>query len=89
MLNNRQTVCVRTAPGNVNMVAYGKTNTRLSPAAVAGDWLMLLYKVLLKGVLSIWEVIDELEPVAMLYQYLYPCMSIKLYACYVCVLEYD
>ena len=24
-------VCVRTAPGNVNMVAYGEINTRLSP----------------------------------------------------------
>ena len=34
-----RSVCVRTAPGNVNMVAYGKINTRLSPdvtsAAVA------------------------------------------------------
>ena len=26
-----QSVCVRTAPGNVNMVAYGKINTWLSP----------------------------------------------------------
>ena len=26
-----RSVCVRTAPGNVNMVAYGKINTRLSP----------------------------------------------------------
>ena len=30
--NNPRSVCVRTAPGNVNMVAYGKINTRLSPA---------------------------------------------------------
>ena len=29
--NYRRSVCVRTAPGNVNMVAYGKINTRLSP----------------------------------------------------------
>ena len=28
-------VCVRTAPGNVNMVAYGKINTRLSPNATS------------------------------------------------------
>ena len=26
-----RSVCVRTAPGNVNMVAYGKINSRLSP----------------------------------------------------------
>ena len=26
-----QSVCVRTAPGNVNIVAYGKINTWLSP----------------------------------------------------------
>ena len=30
----RQSVCVRTAPGNVNMVAYGKIYTRLSPPVV-------------------------------------------------------
>ena len=27
-----RSVCVRTAPGNVNMVAYGTINTRLSPS---------------------------------------------------------
>ena len=30
-----RSVCVRTAPGNVNMVAYGKINTRLSPSTVS------------------------------------------------------
>ena len=30
-----RSVCVRTAPGNVNMVAYGKINTRLSPTVPA------------------------------------------------------
>ena len=29
-----QSVCVRTAPGNVNMVAYGKINSRLSPVLI-------------------------------------------------------
>ena len=30
--NYPRSVCVRTAPGNVNMVAYGTINTRLSPS---------------------------------------------------------
>ena len=29
-----RSVCVRTAPGNVNMVAYGKINSRLSPVLI-------------------------------------------------------
>ena len=32
--NYPRSVCVRTAPGNVNMIAYGKINTRLSPSQV-------------------------------------------------------
>ena len=36
-----RSVCVRTAPGNVNMVAYGKINTRLSPAGVSATQYFL------------------------------------------------
>ena len=35
--NYPRSVCVRTAPGNVNMVAYGKINSRLSPNSDPND----------------------------------------------------
>ena len=42
--NKPRSDCVRTAPGHVNMVAYGKINTRLSPQELYTSLFRQMYR---------------------------------------------